>query len=290
MENLLKPIYEESASNPDTLGIILIEKKKPDSPITDNFDVILLVIVRSAETEWQERHYQFNDKIGAMHTITDHLLRRWIDTSGYRKAVEWAMAGKIIFDRDAYVSRLKEQLRTFPHDKRDLRKAMEFGKLLKSYTEVRDLYQTGQYKDAFSQMVNSLHYLARLVVIEKGYFPEVTLWDQVKKIDPEVYKLYDELIESHEDIEKRVQLMLLAADFVISKRARVSAKHLLDIMRTKDGPWSYEGIREHPGVKPYELDLTAMLNYLTEKDIIMTDKVETNAHGVYHRHYWFDMS
>src|SRR5699024_1547062 len=286
MEDLLRPIYQERESNPSTLGIILIERKTPDSPITDNFDVILLNIVGNSEIEWQEKHYELeNGNTAVMHTITDHLLRQWIDTSGYRKAIEWIIAGKIIFDRDEYVSRLKEHLRTFPLVKRDLRKAMEFGKLIKSNTEVKDLYMSEQYKDAFTRMVHSLHYLARLTVIEKGCYPEVTLWNQVKKIDPEVYKLYDELIESNEEIAKRVQLMILAADFAIIRRAKVSAKHLLDIMETKDGAWSYEGIKQNPGVKPYEIDLAAILNYLTEKGILSPVRINTKGAGVYQRQY-----
>ncbi|GGK08047.1 hypothetical protein GCM10007063_33180 [Lentibacillus kapialis] len=286
MENLLRPIYQEYARNPNTLGIILIERKAPDSPITDNFDVVLFNVVDEAAIEWQEKHYELDDgNTVVMHSITDRLLRQWIDTNGYRKAIEWVVAGKTIFDRNEYVSRLKERLRSFPLEKRDLRKAMEFGKLIKSYTEVKDLYKSEHYKDAFTRMVHSLHYLARLAVIEKGYYPEVTLWNQVKKIDPEVYKLYDELIESREEIAKRVQLMILAADFAISRRAKVSAKHLLDIMNTKDGAWSYEEIKQSSGVRPYVLDLAAILNYLTDKGILLPVRIDTKGTGVYLRQY-----
>lgn len=41
MEDVLRPIYQERASNKDTLGILLIEKKKSESPVTDNLDAIL---------------------------------------------------------------------------------------------------------------------------------------------------------------------------------------------------------------------------------------------------------
>ncbi|ALX48945.1 nucleotidyltransferase-like protein [Lentibacillus amyloliquefaciens] len=288
MENLLRPIYQKRTSHPDTLGMILIEKKKPDSPITDNFDVILLIIVTHARTNWQEEHYEYDGKTAVMHTITEELLLKWIDTNGYRKAIEWIMSGEIIFDRDQYVSRFKEELKTFPHEKRDLRKVIEFGKLLKSYFEVRDLYNTGQYKDAFARMVHSLHYLARLAVIEKGYYPEVTLWKQVKKIDPEVNRLYEELIESKEDLPERVQLMMLAADFAISRRTKGSAKHLLDIMSEKDGSWSFDELKHQPGVKPYEFDLASMLNYLGEKGMVTTEKFETEAANVYQRQYKYN--
>ncbi|MBP1948092.1 nucleotidyltransferase-like protein [Virgibacillus litoralis] len=285
MEDLLRPIYQERAGNASTLGIVIIEKTKPNSPITDNFDVILLIIVDEAESKWQEKHYEFDGKIAAMHTVTEELLMEWIDTSGYRKAVEWIIDGKVIFDRNEYLSQLKDQLRNFPHEKRDLRKAMEFGKLVKSYSEVKDLYTSEQYKDAFSRMVHSLHYLARLAVIEKGYHPEVTLWNQVRQIDPEVFKLYDELIQSDEAISKRLQLMIIASDFVISTRAEVSAKHLLSIMETKEDSWSYGELKQNGKVSPYQLDLTAMLSYLTEKGILIAERIQTKGARVYQRKY-----
>ncbi|MEN1970177.1 nucleotidyltransferase-like protein [Lentibacillus sp. N15] len=285
MEDLLRPIYQERASDANTLGVLVIEKMKPNSPITDNFDVILLIIVREADPSWYVKHYEFDDKTAAMHVVTNDLLMKWIDTSGYRKAIAWLIYGKVIFDRNEFITNLKDQLREFPQDKRDLRKAIEFGKLIRSYTDAKDLYESGQYKDAYSRIVHSLHYLARLAVIEKGYHPEVTAWSQVKQIDPEVYKLYDELIESHEELNKRVQLMILAADFVISTRAQVSAKHLLDVISSEKEAWTYSEIRSDPRVSSYSLDLTSMIAYLTEKDIIQTELIKTKGVGVYHRKY-----
>lgn len=285
MEDLLRPIYQERASNLDTLGILLIEKTKPNSPLTDNFDVILLIIVNNEKQPWHVKHYEFEGKTAAMHVVGEDLLMQWIDTSIYRRAVEWVIYGKVIFDRNEYISDLKEQLRSFPSKKRDLRKAIEFGKLVKSYNEAKDLYETLHYKDSYSRMIHSLHYLARLAIIEKGFHPEVTVWNQVRQIDPEVYRLYEELIQSNEEIEKRVQLMILAIDFVISTRAGYSAKHLLDIMREREGSWSYSELKTHPSLVPYGLDLTAIVSYLSEKNIIKTERVETKGVGVYQRKY-----
>lgn len=287
MEDLLRPIYQERASDSSTLGIVIIEKMKPNSPITDNFDVILLIIVNNgAERDWFVKHYELEDeKTAAMHIVTEKLLMEWIDTSGYRKAVEWVINGKVIFDRNGYIIDLKSQLRDFPLDKRNLRKAMEFGKLVKSYNEVKELYDSNQLKDAYSRMLHSLHYLARLAVIEKGHHPEVTLWNQVKQIDPEVYKLYEELIESDEEIEKRIKLMILAADFAISTRAAASAEHLLNIIEVKDTAWSYEQLKQQPAVSPYVLDLAAMLSYLTEKGLLETELALTKGSGVYQLKY-----
>ncbi|MRH44674.1 hypothetical protein GH741_18670 [Aquibacillus halophilus] len=284
MEDLLRPVYQERASQSNTLGVLIIEKKKPISPITDNFDVILLIIVKDAETSWYVKHYEFDGKTAAMHIVDKELLNHWIDTSTFQRAVEWISNGKTIFDRNEYVANLKEELSYFPQDKREYKLAMEFAKLTKSYSESKDLYESTQYLDAYSKILRSLHYLARLAIIEKGYHPEVIVWNQVKRIDPEVYKLFEELTKSDEDLNKRVELMLIAVEFALSSRAKLCSKHLIDIMKSNDVPWSFGELKVHPEVEAYTLNLSSMVEYLTDKDILEVILIETKG-NIYHRKY-----
>lgn len=79
--------------------------------------------------------------------------------------------------------------------------------------------------------------------------------------------------------------MILAIDFVISTRARYSAKHLLELMADKEGSWSYSELKTHPSLVPYGLDLTAIVSYLAEKNVIKTEREETKGVGVYQRKY-----
>lgn len=285
MEDVLRPIYQERASQKNTLGILIIEKKKPISPVTDNFDVILLIIVRGATQPWYVKHYEFENKNAAMHIVDEDQLTDWIDTSSFRRAVEWVIEGRVVFDRNEYVTSLKENLRNFPQEKRDLKKAIEFAKLIRTYGECKDLYETEQYMDAFSKMIHSLHYLARLSVIEKGFHPEVTVWNQVKRIEPEVYKLHQELSKSNETLDKRVQLMLLATEFAINSRTVNCARHLIEVMGSKDEPWAYGELMVHPDIQPYALDLGALLDYLVDKEIIKSVQVETKGQNLFHRTY-----
>jgi hypothetical protein len=285
MEDLLRPIYQERASQGNTLGILIIEKKKPNSPVTDNFDVILLVIVREADQPWYVKHYEFNNKTAAMHIIDEELLMNWIDTSTFRRAVEWIIYGQTIFDRNEYVANLKEQLRYFPHQKRELKMTMEFTKLIRSYSESKDLFDSDQHLDAYSRMLHSLHYLARLAIIEKGYHPEVTVWNQVRRIDPEVYKLYEELIKSNEDTDKRVKLMLLAVEFAISSRSEGCTKHLIQIMASREEAWTFGELKVHPDIEPYALDLSSTIEYLVEKGMIDVVQTETKGKHIFHRKY-----
>ncbi|WP_226035318.1 nucleotidyltransferase-like protein [Aquibacillus saliphilus] len=285
MEDLLRPVYQERASQPNTLGVLIIGKKKPISPVTDNFDVILLVIVKEAKQSWYVKHYEFDGKTAAMHIVDTKLLNHWIDTSTFPRAVEWVIDGKTIFDRNEFVANLKGELRNFPQVKRESKLAMEFSKLTRSCSESKDLYESAQYLDAYSKVIRSLHYLARLAIIEKGYHPEVIVWNQVKRIDPEVYKLYEELIKSDEDLKKRIELMLIAMEFALSSRSKVCAKHLIDIIETKEEAWSFGELKVHPEVESYALNLSSMIEYLTEKEILEVVQVETKGKDIYHRKY-----
>ncbi|MET3683094.1 hypothetical protein ABID56_001185 [Alkalibacillus flavidus] len=286
MENVLRPIYQERASHNNTLGILMLQKNDSHLSVTDQFDCILLVIVKEADDPWYVKHYEFNDEQkAAMHIVSESQLNQWIDTSGNRKVVEWLTKGSIIFDRNEYVSNLKMRLRDFPVPSRKLRKVIEFAKLVRSYRECKELFETKHYLDANSLMIRSLHYLARLTVIEKGLHPEIMVWNQVQRIDPEVHKLYRELVDGDEPVEKRIQLMILASDFSIHSRAEQSVEHLLDIMNERDEPWTFGDLKLQPDVSHYSLDLAILLEYLVERGIVETKLIETKGKHVYHRCY-----
>ncbi|WP_152658580.1 nucleotidyltransferase-like protein [Oceanobacillus sp. CFH 90083] len=285
MENFQRMIYQEHASNPNTLGILIVEKTQFDHPITDGFDSILLIIVENQEVDWFVKHYEVNGQTVAMHIVTKLLLMDWLDTSGYRRAAEWVIYGRKAYDRNEFVKELKEELQSFPEDKRMLRKMIDFGKLLKNFSEGKALYESKEVMDSYSKILNALHYLARLSVIDQGYYPEVTVWNQVKNIDLEVYKLYEKLMDSTENLEKRIELMLIAMDFVMLNKAESASIHLLNLLNKKDGYWSYASITALPEIEYYTLDLHAIISYLEEKDIIEMKLVATKNPEVFQRVY-----
>jgi hypothetical protein len=145
---------------------------------------------------------------------------------------------------------------------------IEFGRLIRRYQEGKELLRSGDHLDAFNQIVHALHHWARLSVIENGYHPEVTLWRQVKSIDPEIYKLYDELLMGNEPLDKRIELLLLASEFSLISKTRIAGAHLIEIMNTKEDPWLFQELLLHPEVKEYSLDLGILLEHLLMKHII----------------------
>ena len=284
MEDILRPIYQERASQSNTLGVLMVEKKQKSSHTTDSFDEILLIIVKEAEKPLLIKHYSYSDKKAAMHIIVEDKLKEWILLGSNRKIFEWLDDAKILFDRNEYVENLKKELREFPFYGRKIKMGLEFAKLIRRYVDGKALFEGRLFLDAYNHVVHSLHHLARLAVIENGLHPELTVWHQVKQIEPEIFKLYEELVNSEETIEKRLELLFLASEFMIHSRTKLGTAHLLDLLSEKEY-WSFNEIMSEKELRPYSVDMAVLLEYLIEKHLVEVVNVETKGPGIFHRCY-----
>jgi len=284
MKDILRPIYQERASQSNTLGVLLIEKRLKSGHTTDSFDVILLIIVKEGEQPSLIKHYNYNDSKAAMHIVTEDQLKEWLLLGTNRKIFEWLQNAKILFDRNEYIENLKTELREFPFNGRKVKMGLEFAKLIRRYVDGKALFENKQYLDAYNYVVHSLHHLARLAVIENGLHPELTVWQQVKQIEPEIVKLYEELVNSEEAIEKRLELLFLASEFMIHSRTKVGGAHLLEVLSTKEY-WTFNEIQNENELIPYSVDLAVLIEYLIEKGLIDVVSLETKGNGIFHRCY-----
>ncbi|KAB7704119.1 hypothetical protein F9802_18610 [Bacillus aerolatus] len=284
MEDILRPLYQERTSQQNTIGVIAIEKKENDISFTESFDVILLIIVKEAEPSVFVKHYVYGEEKAALYIVTEAQIKEWLLLGSNRKFIEWLYHGRVLFDRNEYVHEMKQEMREFPFFGRKIKMAIEFSKLIRRCTDGRAFFNNGHYLDAYNHVMHSLHHLARLAVIENGFYPEVTVWLQVKQIEPEIYKLYEELLTSDEDLEKRLELLFIASDFLIHSRTENGAAHLLSILREKDS-WTFQKLLNHPEINYYAVDLGVLLEYLIEKSFVEERRMETKGQGIYHRHY-----
>lgn len=285
MEDILRSIYQERASLTSTLGILLIEKKDYTSDITDSFDYTLLVITESDEASVQVKHYSYKDKKAALHIVSMQQVEEWLLLGSNRRLTEWLHNGKIIFDRNENIEGLKREIHDFPFSGRRLKQGLAFARLVKRYVQGKSSFDTGHYLDAYNHMVHSLHHLARLEIINSGFYPEVTVWEQVRHIEPQIYKLYEELITSEESLEKRLELLFLASEFMIYSRTNVGTQHLTHILSSKSEPWTIADMMNHPELKFYSVDLVVLIEYLVDKGIIDVVLVQTKGNDLYHRLY-----
>ncbi|MBO0961953.1 hypothetical protein J1P26_19800 [Neobacillus sp. MM2021_6] len=284
MEDILRPIYQERASQSNTLGVLLIEKKQKSSHVTESFDEILLIIVKEADQPLFIKHYSYNNQKAAMHVITESQLQEWLLLGTNRRIFEWIHEAKILFDRNENVANLKMELSEFPFNGRKIKMGLEFAKLIRRYVDGKALFESKQFLDAYNYVVHSLHHLARLAVIENGLHPELTVWQQVKQIEPEIFKLYEELVNSEETLEKRLELLFLASEFMIHFRTNIGTAHLLEVLSRKEY-WQFNEIMSEKELIPYSVDLAVLIEYLIEKHLLDVVNIETKGQGIYHRCY-----
>ena len=284
MEQVLRPIYQERASQPNTLGVILIHKREEQSNVTDTFDTVLLIIVKEAEKPIFTKHYLYEGNKVALHTVTEKLLRKWLLIGSNKKVVDWIFFGKVLFDRNEFLYKLKIELQEFPFNGRKIKTGIQFSKLIRRYLEGKEYFDKGNYLDAYNHVVDSLHHLGRLSIIDSGLYPEVTVWGQVKNIEPAIYKLYEELVMSSEPIEKRLELLFLASEFLIHSRTQDGAHHILDVMKKKEA-WTIQELHDHSELVNYSVDLEVFVEYLVDKGYILIEPVMAKSEMIFHRHY-----
>lgn len=284
VEDILRPIYQERASQVNTLGVLMIEKREKSIPFTDTFDIILLILVKEAEQSVLIKHYSYLEKKAAMHIVTESQLNEWLLLGSNRKIVEWIYSGRVLFDRNEFLQNLKAELKEFPFNGRKLKMGLEFAKLIRRYMDGKAFFENKQYLDAYNDILHSLHHLGRLSLIEKGFHPEVTVWKQVKQIEPDIFKLYNELVTSEEGLEKRLELLFLASDFLIHSRTEIGMSHLIEVLKTKDF-WSFNEVLSHPELKLYSIDLEVLFACLIQKHLIEVVNIETKGKGLFHRNY-----
>ena len=222
-----------------------------------------------------------------MHIVTEKRLRKWLFIGSNRKLVDWIFFGKVLFDRNEFLYKLRSELQEFPFYGRKIKTGIQFSKLIRRYLEGKEFFERGDYLDAYNHVVDSLHHLGRLSVIDSGLYPEVTVWSQVKKFAPAVYKLYEELVMSNETLEKRLELLFLASEFLINSRTHDGAQHIVETMLSKS-IWTIQELHDHEELSYYSTDLEVLIEYLIEKGYIMVEPIIAKNETVFHRHYRVD--
>lgn len=182
------------------------------------------------------------------------------------------------------MANLKKELKEFPFNGRKVKMGLEFAKLIRRYMDGKSLFENKQYLDAYNHVVHSLHHLARLAVIENGLHPELTVWYQVKQIQPEIFKLYEELLYSEETLEKRLELLFLASEFMIHSKTCIGTAHMMEVLSKKEY-WMFNEIMEDKELIPYSVDMSVLLEYLIEKHLVEVINIETKGQGIFHRCY-----
>lgn len=284
MEDILRPLFEQCASKSTTLGIIMIEKEDRLLTAMDMFDVIVIVVEIWQDKPEVIKHYSFREKKIAFYFIDERRLQEWVLLGSQPKMINMLREGHILFDRDRFLENLRDELWSPITKKQKLTIGLEFAELIRKFTEGKVFLKKEQFFHAYYYAVYALYHLGKMAMIESGLMPDSAVWRQIKQIEPEILKLYEELVLGNESIDKRLELLYLASEFLIYSKTPVGTEHLLEIMQEKP-LWRFEEIAHHPQTKHYGTNLSILLDYLIERSFIVPIQVETSLKGIYERCY-----
>lgn len=229
---------------PQVDSVIMFTHRDDTSQLIDGFDVLWLVLTNEQAYHGTINHYIKDSRHIQEYWVDHDSLHQWIMEGSNRNIIQWVLQGKIIVDKSSFLMILKEELLLFPKPMKEHRLFVEFSSFLRDYLQCKEYLRVDQILDSYSKILNALHHWARIVIIEHGDHPEITVWKQVRKINPGVYKLYEELTLSQETLKERVELVLLACEFSVMSKMRGCCNLLFRLMETKEN-WSLHEMQHY---------------------------------------------
>lgn len=276
----MSPFIERLAAmyrnGPDIMSVAAIENPSQLPSLTDGFDMLLLIVTRSPERANHIHHYIRDNR---------RIQERWIHPADLeslvlgesRKMMQWLLKGEIVLDRDTYLEALRHKVLEFPIDLREHKLLLEFCRFLRTYLQSKEYLLDEHLLDAYNNILEALQCWARIVILEEGHHPEITVWRQIRYLNPGVYKLYEELTTSKETLKQRVQLVLLACEFSVMSKMERCSKPLLAVLESRKEPWSATELQEHPVLIDIKDELPLLLNKLIKKSLIQEVAVSSDA-------------
>ena len=280
MEYATRTIYSEYAAMKTTLGVMEVKKKRPRDPLTDQSDRLLIVIEARPEPHWTVKHYQIGQERIVLHIVSDSMMDRWIVLNENRRAIHWLEDGIILFERNEYMTELRQRNRNFSNLEQRLQLSLAFAKLLRRFEDGRALFIQREFQDAFTQIHHALTHLARLSILEAGLHPEIVVWEQVRAIDLEIYKLHEELVMGDESLEQRIHLVIIGIEHLLQSKVIPGTLLLLQVMRQQEEPWTFSSLMDHPELEALRVDLGSIVSFMVKKGYIRTVTRPTKGVGV----------
>lgn len=267
MKHIKEHFIQTHQSQRELLGLIAIENSYAYSPLTEGLDLLLLAIVEQTAVQSIE-HVRIEGQHVLIRSASVGQLEQWMASGENKSIIQWIVRGEILLERDSRISDIRERIIQFPDVMREQKRFVEFSGFLRSYLQAKHDYEERNILDAYSNILTALHHWAHIVLIEEGQHPELTVWRQMRRVHPGVYKLYEELTVSPETLEQRVQLVMLACEFTVINKMKDCCSLLFNIMMSREEPWSISELQEHERIKTLHVDLSLLLQRLVKRSLI----------------------
>jgi hypothetical protein len=248
------------------IGLVLVADPYSHQPFIDGMDRLVLVIRENVAAHEETEHWLRDDVRIQVRRVTPETVERWVVT-GDRSGVQWLVQGEVLSDDTGYLEELRRRLDEWPEELRLQKLLCEFSLFIRTYLLAKQDLQNGQVLDAYSNVLASLQYWAHISLVEQGMHPELTVWGQMRRVNPGIYKLYEELTISSESLEKRVQLVLLACEFSVLTKMRSSCALLIQLLGSRDEPWTVAELQQDSRLRGLPVDLSLLLQKLVQRGL-----------------------
>lgn len=260
------PFYAEWFKNEkDLVGILTTEGSTVSQTENGGMDRLLLLITTGGEDRRVREHWMHMDERIHLLRIRQDTLEEWLIRGTNRSAIDWLVRGEIIADPQGYLTNLRTDVLNWSCHLREQQLLCEFSRFAHAYTQAKKDVRNGQVVDAFSRVLDALHYWAHVSLLEQGMHPELTVWEQMRRVNPGIYKLFEELTTSSESMEQRVKLVLLACEFSLLTKMKSSCALLIRTIESRPEPWSPKELMQHPDLLPVSMELSLLLYELTSR-------------------------
>ncbi|MNY20460.1 hypothetical protein D3C86_1539390 [compost metagenome] len=255
-----------------------VDNPKQLPSLTDGFDTLLLIVTNDLSLNNHTTNYIRDDSRIQERWTDPASVEQWIRHGVNRNILHWLLKGEILLDHNTYLEGLRHRILEFPGDLRDHKLLIEFSYFLRKYLQSKEYILDDHILDAYNNILEALHHWARIVIVEDGYHPEITVWRQIRAINPGVYKLYEELTMSKETLKQRVQLVLLACEFSVMSKMEHCCEAFIQILRESDQPLSSDELQRHSRLVEVKSELPLLLNKLVKKGLIKEVAVILDEH------------
>ncbi|MCQ6562573.1 nucleotidyltransferase-like protein [Paenibacillus mendelii] len=268
MEHIKAHFLEIFKQDEDLISLMAVNDPHPYSPLINGMDLLLIVVSSNFEHSLALEHVRMGSVQVQIRRVTPANLEHWVSGGETRSSVQWLVQGEILLDRDNYLLHFRQRMETLPEELRGRKQLKEFGCFVQTYLQAKQDLQDGNLLDAYSNTINALHHWANIVLVEAGVYPELALWRQMRRFDPGIYKLYEELTISTETLEQRVQLVMLACEFSFMSKMKSCCEFLFSILTSREEPWSIADLQSHPLLADLQIDLSLLIRKLVMRGYV----------------------
>lgn len=258
-------LLEDEIHDENTLGVMLVEKKYYHDTITNRFDSIFLIFHTDIMENAPIEYVNLKGKRVKIYRIGSEDVSSVVHSENNQFMSRWIMEGEILFERNKYIHFIKERLHTAASDERLKNIGVEFAKYVRCFEEAKLMLHIENSKGAYYKLVKVLEHQAKISILEHQLYPEFDIWSQVRFVDYETYKLYEQLINGEESVEKRVELLFIAIEFVIVRKLSIGSEHIRNVIEEFKGKWTIKELLTHCELRLYNGELDFFLDYLNQK-------------------------